>query len=79
MVIYDKPSLYDRNPYSLRNVASEKLQIPKAKTELFKKTFIYSGPKLWNELPFSIRQASSHNVMIIIIINSLFIEGYTVS
>jgi hypothetical protein len=35
--------------------------VPKAKTELFKKTFTYSGPKLWNELPFSIRQASSHN------------------
>ena len=51
----------DRNPYSLRNVVSEKLHIPKAKTELFKKTFTYSGPKLWNELPFSIRQASSHN------------------
>ena len=50
--------LSDKNPYSLR---SEKLQIPKAKTELFKKTFTYSGPKLWNELPFSIRQASSHN------------------
>ena len=31
--------LSDRNPYSLRNVVSEKLQIPKAKTELFKKTF----------------------------------------
>ena len=53
--------LSDRNPYSLRNVVSEKLQIPKAKTELFKKTFTYSGPKLWNELPFSIWQASSHN------------------
>ena len=37
------------------------LQIPKAKTELFKKTFTYSGPKLRNELPFSIQQASSHN------------------
>jgi hypothetical protein len=53
--------LSDRNPCSLRNVVSEKLQIPKAKTELFKKTFTYSGPKLWNELPFSIRQSSSHN------------------
>ena len=53
--------LSDRNPYSLRNVVSEKLQIPKTKTELFKKTFTYSGPKLWNELPFSIRQVSSHN------------------
>jgi hypothetical protein len=29
--------LSDRNPCSLRNVVSEKLQIPKAKTELFKK------------------------------------------
>ena len=38
--------LSDRNPYSLRNVVSEKLQIPKAKTELFKKTFTYSEPKL---------------------------------
>ena len=27
----------DRNPYSLRNVVSEKLQIPKAKTELLRK------------------------------------------
>jgi hypothetical protein len=45
----------------LRNVGREKFQIPKAKTELFKKTFTYSGSKLWNELPFSIRQASSHN------------------
>jgi hypothetical protein len=53
--------LSDKNPYCLRNVVSEKLQIPKAKTELFKKTFAYSGPKLWNELLFSIRQASSHN------------------
>ena len=53
--------LSDRNPYSLRNVASEKLQIPKAKTDLFKKTFTYSEPKVWNELPFSLRQASSHN------------------
>ena len=51
----------DRNPYSLRNVVSEKLLIPKAKTELFKKSFAYSGPKLWNELPFSIRQAFSNN------------------
>ena len=51
----------DRNLYSLRNVVSEKLQIPQAKTELFKKNFTYSGPKLWIELPFSIRQASSHN------------------
>jgi hypothetical protein len=38
----------------LRNVGREKFQIPKAKTELFKKTFTYSGSKLWNELPFSI-------------------------
>jgi hypothetical protein len=53
--------LSDRNPYSLRNVVSEKSQIPKAKTELFKKTFTYSGPKLWNELLFLIWQASSYN------------------
>jgi hypothetical protein len=53
--------LSDRNPYSLRNVVSEKLQIPKVKSDFFKKTFAYSGPMLWIELPFSIRQASSHN------------------
>ena len=61
--VYSKNKLQylsDRNPYSLRNVVSEKLEIPKAKTELFKK-ITYSGPKLWNELPFSIQQASSHN------------------
>ena len=51
--------LSDRNPYSLRNVVSEKLQIPKVKTELVKTTFTYSGSKLWNEL--SVRQTSSHN------------------
>jgi hypothetical protein len=49
--------------WDLDLIVSEKLQIPKAKTELFKKTFTYSGPKLWNELPFSIRQASSHNAL----------------
>jgi hypothetical protein len=38
------------------NVVNEKFQIPKAKTELFKKTFTYSGPKLWHELQFSIWQ-----------------------
>jgi hypothetical protein len=51
----------DSNHYFLQDVVSEKLQIPKAKTELFKNTFTYSGPKLWNELPFAIRKASSHN------------------
>ena len=40
------------NPYSLRNVVSEKLQIPRAQTELFKKTFTYSGPKLWKNFRF---------------------------
>ena len=62
--VYSKNKLQylsDRNPYSLRNVASEKLQIPKAKTDLFKKTVTYSEPKVWNELPFSLRQATSHN------------------
>ena len=56
--------LSDRNPYCLRNVVSEKLQIPTAKTELCKKLFTYSGSKLWNELPFSIRQASSHDAKV---------------
>ena len=62
--VYSKNKLQylsDRNPYSLRNAASEKLQIPKAKTDLFKQFFTYSEPKIWNELPFSLRQASSHN------------------
>jgi hypothetical protein len=62
--VYSKNKLQylsDRNPYSLRNVLSEKLQIPKAKTDLFKKTFTYSEPKVWNELPFSLRQVSYHN------------------
>jgi hypothetical protein len=62
--VYSKKNLqylYDRNPYSLRNVASEKLQIPKAKTELFKKTFTYSGPKLWNELPFVLTERTILN------------------
>ena len=64
--VYSKNKLQylsDRNPYSLRNAASKKLQIPKAKTDLFKKKFTYSEPKIWNELPFSLRQASSHNAL----------------
>ena len=43
--VYSKNKLQylsDRNPYSLRNVVSEKLQIPKSKTDLFKKTCTYS-------------------------------------
>ena len=62
--VYSKNKLQylsDRNPYSLRYAASEKLQIPKAKTNLLKKTFTYSESKVWNELPFTLRQASSHN------------------
>ena len=56
--------LSDRNPYSLRNVVCEKLQIPNAKTELLKKNFYILWTKaivLWNELPFSIWQFSSYN------------------
>ena len=56
--------LSDRNPYSLRNVVCEKLQIPNTKTELLKKTFYILWTKaivLWNELPFSIWQVSSYN------------------
>ena len=56
--------LSERNSYCLRNVVSEKLQIPKAKLNFLRKLFAYSGPKLWNELPFSIRQASSHNAKV---------------
>ena len=56
--------LSDRNPYSLRNVVCEKLQIPNTKTELLKKNFYILWTKamvLWNELPFSIWQVSSYN------------------
>jgi hypothetical protein len=44
--------LSDRNPYSVRNVVSETLQIPKAKTELFKKTFTYFGQKVFDTTSF---------------------------
>ena len=36
--LYDIDALY-KYPYSLRNVVSEKLQIPKAKTEFFLENF----------------------------------------
>ena len=36
--LYDIDALY-KNPYSLRNVVSETLQIPKAKTEFFLENF----------------------------------------
>ena len=49
----------ENNPYQLRNVVNGDLMVPKARTELFKKSFIYSGPCAWNGLPQSIRNTQS--------------------
>jgi hypothetical protein len=56
--------LSDRNPYSLRNVASEKLQIPKAKTELFKRTFTYSQYKVTQYIVISIHKRFSKHLIV---------------
>ena len=47
------------NPYQLRNVLHEELYVPRANTELFKKSFYYSGPYEWNNLPYSLRDIKS--------------------
>ena len=47
------------NQYCLRNASCKNLQVPKAKTELYKKSFIYSGSILWNNLPISLKKSTS--------------------
>ena len=51
--------LSNTNPYPLRNVENKNLYIPKAKTEIYKKSFTYSGTVLWNALPQDIRNSKS--------------------
>ena len=41
--------------YVLRSNDQSLLEVPKAKTETFKKSFSYSGAALWNSLPKNIR------------------------
>ena len=40
--------------YVLRSNDQSVLEVPKAKTETFKKSFSYSGAALWNSLPQNI-------------------------
>ncbi|KAK3103380.1 hypothetical protein FSP39_018833 [Pinctada imbricata] len=45
--------------YTLRSVTGNDLQVPRHKTESFKRSLQYSGVSLWNELPSNIKEASS--------------------
>ena len=45
-------------PFDLRN-ASQKLYLPKPRTDHLKRSFSYSGASLWNDLPEDIRTTKS--------------------
>lgn len=45
-------------PFDLRD-ASQKLYLPKPRTDYLKRSFSYSGTSLWNDLPEDIRNAKS--------------------
>ena len=45
--------------YNTRN--SQDLQIPRCRTELFKKSFHYASLKVWNDTPSTIRELPTLN------------------
>jgi hypothetical protein len=45
--------------YAFRMLSGECMGIPKAHTEMYKKSLAYSGPKLWNDLPPLIKESTS--------------------
>lgn len=47
------------NHYSLRDKTKLDLQIPRARTDYYKKSFVFSGAKLWNSLPNSLKEEKS--------------------
>ena len=45
--------------YSLRSSTDSKIQLPKPKLEIYKKSFHFSGPEIWNNIPIHIRNSKS--------------------
>ena len=52
-------SINENCPYGLRSVTSNNLQVPRPKSEYFKRTFLYFGTDIWNSLPSNIKSLSS--------------------
>ena len=51
---------YGSQVYKLRN-STLNLEIPNARTELYKNSFAFSGAKIWNELPVDLKKEPSLN------------------
>ena len=52
-------SINENCPYGLRSVTSNNLQVPRPKSEYFKRTFLYSGTNLWHSLPSNIKSLNN--------------------
>ena len=50
---------YNEAGYSLRSCTDSKIQLPKPKLEIYKKSFHFSGPEIWNSIPIHIRSSKS--------------------
>ena len=55
----EEDSINEHFPYGLRSATSTNLQVPRPKSEYFKRTFLYSGTNLCNSLPFNIKSLNS--------------------
>ena len=51
----------NKNGMQLRSNTTQLLNIPKARTNTFRRSFSYSGPTLWNKLPEALRHMSNIN------------------
>ena len=52
-------SINENCSYGLRSATSNNLQVPRPKSEYFKRTFLYSGTNIWNSLPSNIKSLNS--------------------
>ena len=63
MICYHRPvaqAAGELASYNTRN--SKDLQIPRCKTEFFKKSFHYASLKVWNDTPSTIRELPTLNL-----------------
>ena len=43
---------------STRGSVTNKLSLPKVRTDFFKRTFLFNGPSVWNSLPETLRDST---------------------
>ena len=48
---------YNEAGYSFRSSTDSKIQSPKSKLKIYKKSFHFSGPEIWNSIPIHIRNS----------------------